>query len=132
MRSPATTKTLAFSLERKEGARGCRKTPPARAKFMLLTIKDLSAWLNIKPSTLYFWAAQGKIPCQKIYGLIRFDRKQITEWLASFHPTAAGTRSGKSRINPGDLDHIIEAAIRDAYTPASGKPDQQRAQREGR
>ena len=99
---------------------------------MLLTVKDLSAWLNIKPSTLYLWAAQGKIPVQKIYGLIRFDRKQITEWLGSFQPTAAGTRSGKLRINPGDLDHIIEAAIRDAYTPASGKPDQQRAQREGR
>ena len=41
---------------------------------MLLTIKDLSAWLNIKPSTLYLWTAQGKIPCQKIHGLIRFDQ----------------------------------------------------------
>ena len=37
---------------------------------MLLTIKDLSARLNIKPSTLYLWAAQGKIPCRKIHGLL--------------------------------------------------------------
>ena len=51
---------------------------------MLLTIKDLSAWLNIKQSTLYLWAAQGKIPCQKIHGLIRFDRDKVTEWLESF------------------------------------------------
>ena len=40
---------------------------------ILLTIKDLSARLNIKPSTLYLWATQGKIPCRKIHGLIRFD-----------------------------------------------------------
>ena len=40
---------------------------------MLFTIKDLSARLNIKPSTLYLWAAQGKIPCRKIHGLIRFE-----------------------------------------------------------
>ena len=51
---------------------------------MLLTVKDLSAWLNMKPSTLYLWAAQGKIPCQKIHGLIRFERDKIQHWLASF------------------------------------------------
>jgi excisionase family DNA binding protein len=44
---------------------------------MLLTVKDLSAWLNMKPSTLYLWAAQGKIPCRKIHGLIRFEREQV-------------------------------------------------------
>ncbi|MEP7153898.1 MAG: helix-turn-helix domain-containing protein [Nitrospira sp.] len=32
----------------------------------MLTIKELSAWLNIKPSTLYLWASQGKIPCCRI------------------------------------------------------------------
>ena len=53
---------------------------------MLLTIKDLSARLNIKPSTLYLWATQGKIPCRKIHGLIRFDPDAITAWLCAFEP----------------------------------------------
>ena len=53
---------------------------------MLLTVKDLSAWLNLKPSTLYLWAAQGKIPCRKIHGLVRFDATEIDRWLSSFSP----------------------------------------------
>ena len=44
---------------------------------MLFTMKELSARLNIKPSTLYLWAAHGKIPCRKIHGLIRFERDEI-------------------------------------------------------
>ena len=74
----------------------------------------------MEPSTLYLCATEGKIPVQKIYGLIRFDRKQITEW-CPFQPRLAGTRSGKSPINPGDLDHIIEAAKREVYTPRHGE-----------
>ena len=46
---------------------------------MLLTIKDVSVWLNIKPSTLYLWAGQGKIPCRKIHAILLevFTRKGI-------------------------------------------------------
>jgi len=55
---------------------------------MLLTIKDLAGQLRIKPSTLYAWASQSKIPCIRIHGLIRirelnwnavdFFRKTVT------------------------------------------------------
>ncbi len=83
---------------------------------MLLTIKDLSTWLSIKPSTLYLWAAQGKIPCQKIHGLIRFDRDKVTEWLESFDRKPPEPVPSRSRGNCSDLDQIIEAAKRDAYT----------------
>ena len=109
-RSDASTET---------GARGCRKTPPPGANAMLLTIKDVSAWLNIKPSTLYLWAAQGRIPSQRIHGLVRFERKSPESV-----PRA-------SRVSHHDLDRIIEAAKRDAYTPPRGN-HRQRAQREGR
>ena len=37
----------------------CREAPPVRVS-MLLTIKDLSEQLRIKPATLYSWAAQGQ------------------------------------------------------------------------
>jgi excisionase family DNA binding protein len=99
---------------------------------MLLTIKDVSAWLNIKPSTLYLWAAQGKIPCQKIHGLVRFEREKVMEWLESFERKSPATVPSESRMSHSDLDQLIEAAKRDAYTPTPGKPDQQRAQRERR
>ena len=99
---------------------------------MLLTIKDLSSWLNIKPSTLYLWAAQGKIPCQKIHGLIRFDREQMTGWLESFDRKPPDIMPAHSHGNRSAVDQLIEAAKRDVYTPATGKPDQQRAQRERR
>ena len=84
---------------------------------MLLTIKDLSARLNIKPSTLYLWTAQGKIPCRKIHGLIRFDPDAITAWLCAFEP---GQPTAVPIVTPHphcDVDQLIEAAKREVYTP---------------
>ena len=94
---------------------------------MLLTIKDLSTWLNIKPSTLYLWAAQGKIPCRKIHGLIRFDPDAITAWLHSFEPNKTPAVPLPPRQTTRDLDQVIEAAKRQVYTPACEKPDEIRA-----
>ena len=88
---------------------------------MLLTIKDLSAWLNIKPSTLYLWVAQGKIPCQKIHGLIRFDREKVVGWLESFDHKPPKSVPSFSRAIPTDVDQLIEDAKRDAYTPRHGE-----------
>ena len=88
---------------------------------MLLTIKDLSARLNIKPSTLYLWAAQGKIPCRKIHGLIRFEPEAITAWLHSFEPRQTMVTLRVSRESKCDLDQLIEAAKREVYTPGHGE-----------
>ena len=98
---------------------------------MLLTVKDLSTWLNIKPSTLYLWAAQGKIPCRKIHGLIRFDPDTITAWLHSFEPSKTPTLPPLPCQTPRDLDQLIEAAKRQVYTPACEKPDEVRAKQGG-
>jgi len=98
---------------------------------MLLTVKDLSAWLNMKPSTLYLWVAQGKIPCRKIHGLIRFDPEAITVWLRSFEPGQTPTLPPLTRQPHRDLDRLIEAAKRDGYTLASEKPDEVRAKQGG-
>ena len=88
---------------------------------MLLTIKDVSAWLKIKPSTLYLWAAQGKIPCQKIHGLIRFERDTVQGWLESFQQQPHKPVPSFTRTIRRDLDQLIEAAKRDAYTPRHGE-----------
>jgi excisionase family DNA binding protein len=98
---------------------------------MLLTVKDLSTWLNIKPSTLYLWAAQGKIPCRKIHGLIRFDPDAITAWLQSFESSTTLAVPSLHRQTTGDLDQLIEAAKRQVYTPACEKPDEIRAKQGG-
>ena len=85
---------------------------------MLLTVKDLSAWLNMKPSTLYLWAGQGKIPCRKIHGLIRFDQEEIRQWLASFAPARDRDLSLSSPPQPqSEVERLIAAAKRDVYTP---------------
>ena len=98
---------------------------------MLLTVKDLSAWLNIKPSTLYLWAAQGKIPCLKMHGLLRFDPDAITVWLRSFEPGPAEALPALTRQPNLDLDQLIEAAKRQVYTPACEKPGEVRAKQGG-
>ena len=88
---------------------------------MLLTINEVSTWLNIKRSTLYLWVAQGKIPCQRIHTLIRFEKQAIERWLASFRPPSRLlSASSKIAVDP-DLDALIEAAIREVYTPGHGE-----------
>jgi len=84
---------------------------------MLLTVKDLSAWLNIKPATLYTWANQAKIPCRRIHGLIRFDQDEIKNWLASFAPSRSTDHCLFSRHTAqADVDSLVAAAKRDVYT----------------
>jgi excisionase family DNA binding protein len=89
---------------------------------MLLTVKELSARLNIKPSTLYLWAAQGKIPCQKIHGLIRFELDKIERWLASFANKPSNPVSHMLDRTPNiPVDDLIARAKRDVYTPGHGE-----------
>lgn len=85
-------------------------------------IKELSTYLRIKPSTLYAWAAHGKIPCVKIHGLIRFDREEIDQWLESFR-SRQQKRVGipRSRGRKVDLDPLIASAKREVYTARRGE-----------
>ena len=91
---------------------------------MLFTIKDLSVQLNIKPSTLYLWAAQGKIPCRKIHGLVRFDQEEIHIWLASFTSAHGTIVPPSSPPQPqSDVERLVAAAKRDVYTsPRETRP----------
>jgi len=89
---------------------------------MWLTVKQVSEWLNIKPSTLYLWAAQDKIPCRKIHGLIRFEQDAILRWLDSF----AGEQANpvchiQDRITNTPVDDLIARAKHEVYTPSHGE-----------
>jgi excisionase family DNA binding protein len=89
---------------------------------MLLTVKDLAAWLNIRPSTLYLWVSQGKIPCQKIHGLIRFEQDAILRWLASFATEPSNSDCHIPDRNASiSVDDLIARAKRDVYTSVHGE-----------
>lgn len=87
----------------------------------MLTVKELSTWLNIKPSTLYLWVSQNKIPCRRIHGLVRFEPEAIQAWLNGFSSTSRHRPPRAPRHKAGDVDHLIEAAKRAVYTPRHGE-----------
>jgi predicted DNA-binding transcriptional regulator AlpA len=47
----------------------------------LMIAAEIALWLRMKCSTIYSWAAGGKIPCVKINGAIRFIRSDIEHWI---------------------------------------------------
>jgi excisionase family DNA binding protein len=49
----------------------------------LITIKEVSEIISVKPSTLYQWAELGQIPCIKINGALRFDTEDVLNWIKS-------------------------------------------------
>jgi|CXWL01.1.fsa_nt_gi excisionase family DNA binding protein len=100
------------------GGWGCRQTPPVRLS-MLLTIKELAVQLRIKPSTLYAWASQSKIPCVRIHGLIRFHPEEIERWMSGFAKIRPSLPDYTKRGR--DIDEIIAAAKRAIYNPRHGE-----------
>ena len=93
----------------------------------LWTISTLSAYLQIKPSTLYAWVAQGKIPALHIHGLIRFDPQDIEIWLGQFQVKKKQPKPRRrlSRPPTRDLARLIARAKTPVYTSCHGKPDGQ-------
>ena len=65
----------------------------------LLSVKEISVLIQAKPSTIYQWAELELIPCFKINGLLRFEEKEILEWLKDqkrvYNIGRAGRRPGK-------------------------------------
>jgi excisionase family DNA binding protein len=87
-----------------------------------LTVKTLSQRLQIKPSTLYAWASQGKIHCRKIHGVVRFDLTEIDRWLASFSPSQpVPTKIRIRKTDQTDLEQLIASAKRAVYTSGHGE-----------
>ncbi|BFU94355.1 MAG: hypothetical protein NTNFB02_10770 [Nitrospira sp.] len=88
---------------------------------MLLTVKDLAQQLQIKPSTLYAWAAQQRIPCLKIHGVLRFERHSIDEWLKTFGVTRAQDMFVVNRKGSDEsVEALIARAKRAVYTRSRG------------
>ena len=85
----------------------------------LLTVKDMATRLQVKEKTVYAWASQRKIPCAKINGVIRFDAKEIDQWLQRCHVPIGPPRMPAKNKRTGtatSVDHLIESAKRAVYT----------------
>ena len=88
---------------------------------MLLTVKDLAEQLQIKPATLYAWAAQEKIPSLKIHGVLRFEREKINEWLKTFGVTRPAEKLIIGQNSMGEsVEALIARAKRAVYSPCRG------------
>lgn len=46
-----------------------------------ININELSEYLGMKKGTLYVWTCQRKIPYVKMGGALRFDLREIENWL---------------------------------------------------
>ncbi|MFW6106558.1 MAG: helix-turn-helix domain-containing protein [bacterium] len=62
----------------------------------LLTVDEVADFLRVKPSTVYEWAKQGKIPASKVGRLWRFSRKDVEAWVRNggVQPHDGGTQTG--------------------------------------
>jgi len=47
----------------------------------LLTVNEVADFLRVKPSTVYDWAKNGKIPASKVGRLWRFSREKVEAWV---------------------------------------------------
>lgn len=89
---------------------------------MYLTVKQVSNHLQIKISTIYAWVAQGKIPCVKIHGVIRFRQEEIEQWVESFRKNGAELpRAGCRGKDRKDIDLLIAKAKWDVYNGRRGE-----------
>jgi excisionase family DNA binding protein len=48
----------------------------------LLSVKEVADYLQLKESTVYTWAQQGKIPAIKVGRRWQFRRSDLDAWLA--------------------------------------------------
>ncbi|MBI3605579.1 MAG: helix-turn-helix domain-containing protein [Nitrospirae bacterium] len=61
----------------------------------LMSVSELSLYLNVKVKTLYGWIGQKEIPYLKIGRLVRFEKTEIDRWLE------------EKKVSPFDLDNFV-------------------------
>lgn len=106
----------------------------------LLTPKQVAVLLNCQPSTVYAWAGSGKIPAFKLNGCLRFDSKEVEEWVERnrLKPVDIGKEAKRifASTHEVDVDAIVRKSIDSVrckgYTLPKGKPDPNQALNERR
>ncbi|MBI3608422.1 MAG: helix-turn-helix domain-containing protein [Nitrospirae bacterium] len=117
-----------------------KREEPSEPGHIFWDIKAIARYLAIKPSTLYAWVAQGKIPYIKIHGLIRFQPAEIEAWITTFQKKGENGRrldlsktfwrTGKNH----DVDALIAKAKQQVYDAPHGEtgPTSSPSRKEGK
>jgi excisionase family DNA binding protein len=85
----------------------------------LLIAAEVARWLRITCSTVYAWAAMGKIPCVKMNGTIRFVRSDLDRWIEDHARKASDPAPYKVRpILPLQFPVVSRVTIQQAGTRA--------------
>jgi excisionase family DNA binding protein len=91
------------------------KTAGDDAATEFLTAAEVAAWLRVGLSTVYAWTASGRIPCFKFNGAVRFQRKQLREWMQqhSSCPSASlrNVSESLSGTRPRPLPHYTMSEL---------------------
>jgi excisionase family DNA binding protein len=74
----------------------------------LLSVRDLSTYINVKDKTIYYLVNNGLIPHYRLGRLIRFKQEEIDAWI----------NSKKAKY----ISRKIDNSIRSVYTPSIGRP----------
>lgn len=64
----------------------------------ILTASEVAAWLRIAVSTVYDWAGKATIPSIRLNGCLRFDRQELTRWIAQARTGPARSRSASGFV----------------------------------
>lgn len=68
----------------------------------ILTVKQVAELIQAKPSTVYAWAEQGIIPSIKLAGLLRFDEREVMQFIESHkQPTSCYNARIQARARKG-------------------------------
>lgn len=85
-----------------------------------LTVKELSKWIKLSESHIYFLVNKRKIPFAKLGGKLLFDKQKIKEWIDANSPSALPPApeqetfvSTENNLIPTDIDvpqeNVVEA-----------------------
>ncbi|HEY4707572.1 MAG TPA: helix-turn-helix domain-containing protein [Thermodesulfobacteriota bacterium] len=78
----------------------------------LVTIKELSEFIKVKPSTIYSWVHNGTIPFIKLNGLLRFDMDEVQEWVKkSSKAVPPNIPKSLKKSSNLDIDSIVKRAV---------------------
>ena len=61
----------------------------------LMNIEQVAEMLGVKVSTIYSWVSQQYIPHYKIGRLVRFDKREVLEWVQNLRVRGRKTRLPK-------------------------------------
>ena len=69
----------------------------------LLTAKQVSEILEVKPKTVYEWVGKKEIPYVKIGRLVRFKKSEVFQWIESRTIRPRVSSGKKKRSGPAAL-----------------------------